>query len=102
MARNKTAKEMTALEIESVILRQIDLIGLEEIADFVGVDNTTISKWKDKDKSKFIINCSRLLYAAGLKVVLQDDVFVDMEHLETVFDLAGKGLLAEKERILGQ
>ena len=51
MARNKTAKEMTALEIESVILRQIDLIGLEEIADFVGVDNTTISKWKVKDKS---------------------------------------------------
>lgn len=100
MARNKTAKEMTALEIESVILRQIDLIGLEEIADFVGVDNTTISKWKDK--SKFIINCSRLLYATGLKVVLQDDVFVDMEHIETVFDLAGKGLLAEKARILGQ
>ncbi|WP_158216616.1 hypothetical protein [Actinobacillus seminis] len=40
--------------------------------------------------------------AIGLKVVPQDQVFVDIDHLETVFDLASKGLNAEKNRILEQ
>ena len=99
MARNKTAKEMTALEMESLLLRQIDLADHEDIADIVGVDVSTISKWKTDRR---IEKTAKLLFALGFKLVPQSDVFMDVEHIETVFDLAGKGLLAEKARILGQ
>ena len=99
MARNKTAKEMTALEMESLLLRQIDLADHEDIADIVGVDVSTISKWKTDRR---IEKTAKLLFALGFKLVPQSDVFMDVEHIETGFDLAGKGLLAEKERILGQ
>ena len=99
MARNKTAKEMTALEMESLLLRQIDLADHEDIADIVGVDVSTISKWKTDRR---IEKTAKLLFALGFKLVPQSDVFMGVEHIETVFDLAGKGLLAEKERILGQ
>lgn len=99
MARNNTAKEMTALEIESEILKAIDLRDLDDIGEVVGVCGSAISKWKGDQK---ITKFSRLLYAIGLKVVPKEQVFVDMEHLDTVFDLATKGLTAEKERILGK
>ena len=99
MARNKTAKEMTALEMESLLLRQIDLADHEDIADIGGVEVSTISKWKTDRR---IEKTAKLLFALGFKLVPQSDVFMDVEHIETVFDLAGKGLLAEKERILGQ
>lgn len=102
MARNKTAKEMTALEIESVILKAIDLSDLDDIGETVGIGGSAISKWKTEGDPTKLTKFSRLLFAVGLKVVPQEQVYVDMEHLETVFDLAGKGLLAEKERILGQ
>lgn len=98
MARNKTAKEMTALEIESEILKALNVANSEDVAEVVGVDVSTISKWKTGQR---ITKISKLLFALGYKIVPQDHVYVDVEHLETVFDLAGKGLLAEKERILG-
>ena len=44
MARNKTAKEMTALEIESVILKAIDLSDLDDIGETVGIGGSAISK----------------------------------------------------------
>lgn len=99
MARNKTAKEMTAREIEGEILKAINLGDLDDIGESVGVCGSAISKWKSDQK---ITKFSKLLYAIGLKVVPQEHVFVDMEHLDTVFDLAVKGLTAEKERILDQ
>ncbi|MGQ0285828.1 CII family transcriptional regulator [Pasteurellaceae bacterium 22721_9_1] len=99
MARNNTAKEMNALDIESEILRAIDLKDLDDIGEVVGVCGSAISKWKGDQK---ITKFSRLLYAIGLKVVPQEHIFVDMEHLDTVFDLAAKGLNAEKERILNK
>ncbi|SUB33551.1 Bacteriophage CII protein [[Pasteurella] mairii] len=74
MARNKKAKEMTALEIESEILKQIDLNDLDDIGEIVGVCGSAISKWKGDQK---ITKFSRLLFAIGLKVVPQDQVFVD-------------------------
>lgn len=99
MTRNKTAREMKALEIESEILKAIDLSDLEHIGEVVGICGSAISKWKAEQK---ITKFSRLLYAIGLKVVPQEHVFMDAEHLDTVFDLATKGLTAEKERILGK
>lgn len=99
MTRNKTAQEMSALEIESEILKAIDLGDLESIGEVVGICGSAVSKWKAEQK---ITKFSRLLYAIGLKVVPQEHVFMDMAHLDTVFDLATKSLTAEKERILGK
>lgn len=58
MARNKKAKEMTALEIESEILKQIELNDLDDIGEIVGVCGSVISKWKGDQK---ITKFSRLL-----------------------------------------
>lgn len=103
MARNNLAKEMSALEIESEILKAIDLGSLDSIGEIVGVSGTAISHWKlDDYPNTKIRKFSRLLYALGYKIVPQDHVFVDVEHLDMVFDLATKGLVAEKERILGK
>lgn len=100
MARNTTARKMTALEIEGELLRAIDLNDLDEIGEVVGITGSAISKWKTDGNPTKIERFSRFLFAVGLKVVPQDAVFMDMDHLDTVFDLAAKGLAAEKERML--
>ncbi len=103
MARNNSAKEMSALEIESEILKAIDLGDLDDIGEVVGVRGSAISHWKtDNAPDTKIRKFSRLVYALGYKIVPQDHVYVDVEHLDTFFDLATKGLVAEKERILGK
>lgn len=103
MARNNSAKEMNALEMESEILKAIELGSLDSIGEIVGVTGTAISHWKSDDyPNTKIRKFSRLLFALGFKIVPQEHVFVDVEHLDTVFDLAAKGLASEKERILGK
>ncbi|WP_425320782.1 CII family transcriptional regulator [Actinobacillus seminis] len=49
---------MTALEIESEILKQIELNDLDNIGEIVGVCGSAISKWKGDQK---ITKFSRLL-----------------------------------------
>lgn len=57
MARNKKTKEMTALEIESEILKQIELNDLDDIGEIVGVCGSVISKWKEIKRSRNSADC---------------------------------------------
>lgn len=51
MARNKTAKEMTARESGGEILKAIRRLGdLDDIGESVGVCGSAISKWKSDQK----------------------------------------------------
>lgn len=101
MARNLINKEMNVNEIHSYLVNRLQMLGNKAVADRLGyLSASTMTHWKDPDGR--LMEIARILFALDCKAVSQDSVMAEVDHLDTLFDFAAKGLAAEKERILGK
>jgi transcriptional regulator with XRE-family HTH domain len=78
---------------ERAILRALSERGKQqELAETLGVSDSTISRWKDGDLEKF----SNLLAACKLKVVATDRVCVREDEYKTMTRITSRALSNEK------
>ncbi len=83
-----------AREIESLVLQRLVSVGQKNIADAIGVNESTVSRWKEGDIERW----SKVLAILGLQVVPVDAVVVNPNYLRSLETLAELGLRAEKKR----
>ncbi|EAZ8340173.1 transcriptional regulator, partial [Salmonella enterica subsp. enterica serovar Gaminara] len=48
MARNSELPKLKPVEMESLILNRLASVGQKPVADAIGIDESTISRWKGK------------------------------------------------------
>ncbi|QLG87659.1 hypothetical protein HQ393_04985 [Chitinibacter bivalviorum] len=89
-------------QIESQLLAKLAETGQVQVADRIGVDQSTISKWK---KDNHFLEIGKLLTALGLKlaeendkVVNECDMVVEPSEMAALKTLARKYLLADELR----
>ncbi len=69
---------------ESLVLQRLASAGLEPVAEFVGVDESTVSRWKVKE----IPAMAKLLARLGLKAVPVEYKCYRAEEIESLLTLA--------------
>lgn len=84
----------TAREFESLILQRLVSVGQKTVADAVGVNESTVSRWKEGEIERWC----KVLALLGLKVVPESAMVVNAEYLRSLETLAELGLKAEKKR----
>lgn len=99
MARNTFKREMTVDEIESSLLNALAILTNKGLAEALGNDESTISRWKERG---YFREVARVLYALNKKVVDQDEVTAKVPHLEMMFDYVEIGLEATRSEVLGK
>lgn len=93
MDTSSTSTDALARKIEREILRRLASVGHAHAASCVGVDESTISRWKDvrpDGKPGEIGRMARFLAALGLKTVPQTYQCYDRATLEAMITLAGQ------------
>lgn len=83
-----------AREFEALILSQLASVGQRSLAEAVGVNESTVCRWKDGDIERW----SKVLALLGLQVVPETAMVVSSEYLHSLETLAELGLKAEKKR----
>lgn len=80
---------------ERLILRRLDAIGEAETGRRVGVDGSTINKWKNERRTNDFTHLQQivmLLDALGLKVIDADAECYDKKTISAVLTIAQTGM----------
>nr|WP_229746357.1 CII family transcriptional regulator [Hafnia psychrotolerans] len=81
-------------EMEKLVLRQLQLHGQKPIADQLGMDESTISRWKQSHIEQFC----KFLAALGIQLAPPEAVLVRRDYLFSMETLAEIGMKAERMR----
>lgn len=93
-SRNSELPKLKPVEMESLILRRLQLHGQKPIADEIGMDESTLSRWKTGHIEQFC----KLLAALGLQLAPPEAVLVRRDYLLSIETLAEIGMKAERMR----
>ncbi|EMB4325616.1 transcriptional regulator [Pluralibacter gergoviae] len=94
--RNSELPKLKPVGMESLILNQLASVGQKPVADAVGIDESTISRWKGK--GGHIEQFCRFLSAIGIQLAPPDAVLVRRDYLFAMETLAEIGMKAERMR----
>lgn len=78
-----------ARRIEAIILQRLAALGLEAVGGAVGVDSSTVSRWKSRE----IPQLALAIAAMGLKVVPVELRCYPEEEIEAIFTLAKRRMV---------
>lgn len=92
--RNSELPKLKPRDMEQLILRRLQLHGQKPIADEIGMDESTISRWKQGNIEQFC----KLLAALGLQLAPPEAVLVRRDYLFSMETLAEIGMKAERMR----
>ncbi|ARP90300.1 hypothetical protein CAL14_08380 [Bordetella genomosp. 9] len=84
MPELSAADAARARKIEAAILNRLASVGQARIAEQLGVDESTVSRWKNGEIARF----SRFLALLGLKATPQEYKCYDEKTLEAMLTLA--------------
>lgn len=84
------------VEMESLILNRLALVGQRPVAEASGLDESTISRWKGK--GCHIEQFCRFLNALGIQLAPPEAVLVRRDYLFAMETLAEMGMKAERVR----
>lgn len=93
-ARNSELPKLNPVEMEGLILNRLASVGQKPVADAIGVDEATISRWKAGQ----ITNFCRFLAELGIQLAPPDAVLVRRDYLFSMETLAEIGMKAERMR----
>ncbi|EFW6179060.1 transcriptional regulator [Salmonella enterica] len=96
IARNSEPPKLKPVEMESLILNQLASVGQKPVADAIGIDESTISRWKGK--GGHVEQFCRFLAELGIQLAPPGAVLVSRNYLTAVEILADAGLKAERAR----
>ncbi|EAP9207732.1 transcriptional regulator [Salmonella enterica] len=96
IARNSEPPKLKPVEMESLILNQLASVGQKPVADAIGIDESTISRWKGK--GGHVEQFCRFLAELGIQLAPPEAVLVSRNYLTAVEILADAGLKAERAR----
>lgn len=103
MSTSSQTKTATSRQIESLLLNALAEAGQSHVAASIGVDESTISKWKGSD---YFAQISRVLSALGMKVIPTDertvvlkkgDMVMSRSEVRSIKTIACKYLIADLE-----
>lgn len=94
MERNSELPRLRPVEMEGLILRCLSSIGQKIVADAIGVDESTLSRWKGK--GGHIEQFCRLVSALGIQLAPPGAVLVRRDYLFSMETLAEIGMRAER------
>jgi len=94
MASLNAQQVATAREFESLVLQRLVSVGQRTVADAIGVNESTVSRWKEGEIERWC----KVLVLLGLQVVPASAMVVNAEYLRSLETLAELGLKAEKKR----
>lgn len=83
-----------AREIESLILRRLSSVGQRQVAEAVGISESTVSRWKEGEIERW----SKVLALLGLQVVPDEARCHPAEYIESLQTLARRCLELESKR----
>ena len=92
--RNSELPKLKPVEMEGLILRRLQRHGQKPIADEIGMDESTLSRWKTGQIEQFC----KLLAALGLQLAPPEAVLVRRDYLFSMETLAEIGMKAERMR----
>ncbi|GAB2931360.1 CII family transcriptional regulator [Hafnia psychrotolerans] len=92
--RNSEMPKLKPREMELLVLRQLQLHGQKPIADQLGIDESTISRWKQGHIEQFC----KFLAALGIQLAPPEAVLVRRDYLFSMETLAEIGMKAERMR----
>ncbi|HBC0149390.1 TPA: transcriptional regulator [Salmonella enterica subsp. houtenae] len=92
IARNSEPPKLKPVEMESLILNQLASVGQKPVADAIGIDESTISRWKGK--GSHIEQFCRFLAELGIQLAPPGAVLVRRDYLFSVETLADIGMKA--------
>lgn len=94
ITRNSELPKLKPREMEQLVLRQLQVHGQKPIADEIGMDESTVSRWKTGHIEQFC----KLLAALGLQLAPPEAVLVRRDYLFAMETLAEIGMKAERMR----
>lgn len=83
-----------AREIESLILRRLSSVGQRQVAEAIGLSESTVSRWKEGEIERW----SKVLVLLGLQVVPDDVKCHPAEYIESLKTLSRRCLELESKR----
>ncbi|EAA3660470.1 transcriptional regulator [Salmonella enterica] len=92
IARNSEPPKLKPVEMESLILNQLASVGQKPVADAIGIDESTISRWKGK--GGHVEQFCRFLAELGIQLAPPGAVLVRRDYLFSVETLADIGMKA--------
>ncbi|ELJ4345796.1 transcriptional regulator [Salmonella enterica] len=92
IARNSELPKLKPVEMESLILNQLASVGQKPVADAIGIDESTISRWKGK--GGHVEQFCRFLAELGIQLAPPGAVLVRRDYLFSVETLADIGMKA--------
>ena len=94
ITRNSELPKLKPRDMEQLVLRHLQLHGQKPIADEIGMDESTLSRWKAGHIEQFC----KLLAALGLQLAPPEAVLVRRDYLFSMETLAEIGMKAERMR----
>ncbi|ENJ2642844.1 transcriptional regulator [Salmonella enterica] len=92
IARNSEPPKLKPVEMESLILNRLASVGQKPVADAIGIDESTISRWKGK--GGHVEQFCRFLAELGIQLAPPGAVLVRRDYLFSVETLADIGMKA--------
>ncbi|EQA6838619.1 CII family transcriptional regulator [Salmonella enterica subsp. diarizonae serovar 65:(k):z] len=92
IARNSELPKLKPVEMERLILNQLASVGQKPVADAIGIDESTISRWKGK--GGHVEQFCRFLAELGIQLAPPGAVLVRRDYLFSVETLADIGMKA--------
>ncbi|EIK1667498.1 transcriptional regulator [Salmonella enterica] len=92
IARNSEPPKLKPVEMERLILNQLASVGQKPVADAIGIDESTISRWKGK--GGHVEQFCRFLAELGIQLAPPGAVLVRRDYLFSVETLADIGMKA--------
>ncbi|HAA0767375.1 TPA_asm: transcriptional regulator [Salmonella enterica] len=92
IARNFELPKLKPVEMESLILNRLASVGQKPVADAIGIDESTISRWKGK--GGHVEQFCRFLAELGIQLAPPGAVLVRRDYLFSVETLADIGMKA--------
>lgn len=92
--RNSELPKLKPRDMEQLVLRQLQQHGQKPIADEIGMDESTLSRWKTGHIEQFC----KFLAALGLQLAPPEAVLVRRDYLFSMETLAEIGMKAERMR----
>lgn len=92
ISRNSEPPKLKPVEMESLILNQLASVGQKPVADAIGIDESTISRWKGK--GGHVEQFCRFLAELGIQLAPPGAVLVRRDYLFSVETLADIGMKA--------
>lgn len=79
IARNSELPKLKPVEMERLILNQLASVGQKPVADAIGIDESTISRWKGK--GGHVEQFCRFLAELGIQLAPPGAVLVRRDYL---------------------